>query len=370
VDLTGKTGGKLDFQLSFDTEVDWDFAFVEAHTPGQDDWTTLRLTDDTDAEVTSDYTGLSCNDGDGSTWHEDHPFLLHYQTFDNNAPDGCLPTGTTGEWHAVNGNSNGWQHVNGDLSAYDGQAVEVSITYVTDPAVQGLGVLLDDVRVSAGDEVLSETSFEDGLGVWTVPGPPEGTDFNSSDWTRLRAAFDETPVIQTPDSIWMTFGLEGVDTDENRNALLREALEEFGVLTPPQPTPTETPTEVPTETPTETPTPSPTTTPEPEPETIGVVLGTGTVRVSRGRNATVRFSCVSATAKRCAGDARLFRKEGQIAGKKFNAPVGSAVTRKLKLSKRTYRKLRRRGRLGAKYEVQLRGQEPVSVRVTLKPKLG
>ena len=41
VDLTGKTSGKLEFKTSYDTEPDWDFLVVEAHTVGQDDWTTL-----------------------------------------------------------------------------------------------------------------------------------------------------------------------------------------------------------------------------------------------------------------------------------------------------------------------------------------
>src|SRR5215217_3187122 len=39
VDLTGKTGGNLSFWISRDTEQDWDYVFVEAHTVGQNDWT-------------------------------------------------------------------------------------------------------------------------------------------------------------------------------------------------------------------------------------------------------------------------------------------------------------------------------------------
>ena len=41
VDLTGKTRGALTFKVSYDTEPDFDYVFVEAHTVGQDDWTTL-----------------------------------------------------------------------------------------------------------------------------------------------------------------------------------------------------------------------------------------------------------------------------------------------------------------------------------------
>jgi len=41
VDLTGQSSGNLSFWTSYNTEQDWDFVFVEAHTVGQDDWTTL-----------------------------------------------------------------------------------------------------------------------------------------------------------------------------------------------------------------------------------------------------------------------------------------------------------------------------------------
>ena len=33
-------GADLSFWTSYDTEAEWDFLAVEAHTPGQDDWTT------------------------------------------------------------------------------------------------------------------------------------------------------------------------------------------------------------------------------------------------------------------------------------------------------------------------------------------
>ena len=36
----------LSFFMSHDTELDWDFVFVEAHTPGQDDWVTLPAVDE------------------------------------------------------------------------------------------------------------------------------------------------------------------------------------------------------------------------------------------------------------------------------------------------------------------------------------
>ena len=53
-------------------------------------------------------------------------------------------------WNAATGRSNGWEQWSIDLAAYAGKQVEVSITYVSDPAIQGLGVFLDKVVVTAG----------------------------------------------------------------------------------------------------------------------------------------------------------------------------------------------------------------------------
>ena len=54
------SGGSLAFDTGRDIESSWDFFFVEAHTVGVDDWTTLPAYDDTGHEVTSDDPGLFC----------------------------------------------------------------------------------------------------------------------------------------------------------------------------------------------------------------------------------------------------------------------------------------------------------------------
>ncbi|QWZ08294.1 hypothetical protein KRR39_23795 [Nocardioides panacis] len=64
-------GAQLSFWVTRNTEPDWDFFFVEAHTAGLDDWTTLA---DTQGH-TSTGTGASC-----PSWLGLHPFLAHYQT--------------------------------------------------------------------------------------------------------------------------------------------------------------------------------------------------------------------------------------------------------------------------------------------------
>jgi Zinc carboxypeptidase len=200
-------GGNLTFWTSYDTEADWDFLAVEARTAGGEDWTTLP-----DANGhTSQSTGDSCPEG----WFELHPFLEHYQTL--NADGTCSPTGSSGEWNAASGNSNGWQQWSIDLGDYAGGTVEISIAYVSDWATQNLGVFIDDVTLPDG----SSTSFESGLEGWEVSGPPEGSGANGNDWTVTDAGgFPVGATITTPSSLLMGYGFEGISTPADRNAVM------------------------------------------------------------------------------------------------------------------------------------------------------
>jgi hypothetical protein len=211
VDLTGKSTGNLSFWVSRDTEPAWDFAFVEGRTVGQNDWTTLP---DLNGH-TSTSTGDSCPEG----WRELHPFLDHYQTL--NADNTCSPTGTTGSWNAASGKSSGWEQWSVDLSRYAGKQVEVSIAYVSDWSIQGLGVFVDDTVVSTGET----TSFEDGLGGWSVSGAPAGSAPNGNDFVRTTAAgFPEGAAITTDDTIYFGFGFEGIASPASRNAVMGRAV--------------------------------------------------------------------------------------------------------------------------------------------------
>ena len=136
----------------------------------------------------------------------------------------CNPAGTTGEWHAATGSSNGWQQWSLDLSAYAGTQVELSISYVSDDAVQGLGVFLDDVVVSADGAAVATTSFETGLDGWTVAGPPPGSNPNANDWVRSQKAFEEGAGVTTSDTVYTGFGAEGLTTQEMRTDLVRRSL--------------------------------------------------------------------------------------------------------------------------------------------------
>jgi hypothetical protein len=206
-------GGDLTFWTSYDTEEHWDFFAVEARTAGGDDWTTLP---DANGHTSND-TGESCPAG----WFELHPFLEHYQTLNAGEPPTCSPSGTSGAWNAASGNSNGWQQWSIDLDAYAGKTVEISLGYVSDWAIQGLGVFLDDVTLPDG----TTTSFETGLDGWQVSGPPAGSGANANNWTITDAGgFPVGASITTPDSLLMGYGFEGISTKPERNAVMDRVL--------------------------------------------------------------------------------------------------------------------------------------------------
>ena len=147
---------------------------VEAHTVGQDDWTTLP---DANGHTSSDLSGdQACTGG----WSDPadaanvlHPFLTHYQTFDP-ADGKCSSTGTTGSVERRQ-----WQLQRlaaaavrpGALRRHAGRALD---HLLSDWGFQQFpGVFIDDIVVSTGE---GSTSFEDDadpMDGWTVPGAPQ-----------------------------------------------------------------------------------------------------------------------------------------------------------------------------------------------------
>jgi Zinc carboxypeptidase len=229
VDLTGTSAAAapaLQFEVSYDTEPDFDYVFVEAHTVGQDDWTTLPETHG----LTSTDTGTGCAYPGSTYWLDDNPFLRHYITRNAGPPVSCTGTGTTGAWNAATGNSGGFQDWNVDLSTYAGKQVEVSITYASDPGSQGLGVFVDDTKVVANGATVTESSFEADLGGWTVPGSPPENGVNPNDWERTASVgFVDGPGVATDYSLFFGFGLEGVTGRATRAQLISDAMARFGV---------------------------------------------------------------------------------------------------------------------------------------------
>ena len=69
-------------------------------------------------------------------------------------------------------------------------------------------------------------SFETGLDGWAITGPPEGSGPNANNFIRTDASgFPVGAAITTPHSLLLGFGLEGISTAADRNAVMGRALD-------------------------------------------------------------------------------------------------------------------------------------------------
>jgi hypothetical protein len=223
-------GATVSFWTSYNLELNFDYMIVEAHTLGQDNWTTLpdqngHTSDDLSADLSC--TGGWSNPADAANVL--HPFLTHYQTFDP-ATGQCGSTGTTGTWNAANGSSSGWQQFQVDLGQFAGSQVEISITSLSDWGFQQFpGVFIDDITTSTGE---GNTSFEDDgdpTDGWTVPGAPQDAEGiegpNRNDWIRRGGlGIKEGAVVATDDTVYMGHGLEGITGAATRAEVMRRAI--------------------------------------------------------------------------------------------------------------------------------------------------
>lgn len=125
-DFTGVSGPlTLTYSTWYDLETDYDYLYLVASEDGQA-WQILQTPSSTDAD----------------------------------------PSGNSYGW-AYNGQSDGWIEEQVDLSQFAGKQVQLRFEYITDAAVNGQGLLLDDVRIP---EIGYSTDFEEGDGGWTGDG--------------------------------------------------------------------------------------------------------------------------------------------------------------------------------------------------------
>ena len=116
---------EMTYQTWFDLEEDYDYVFVSASTDGEE-WEILDTTSCTSANPS------------GNSY-------------------GC----------GLNGQSDGWQEERVDLDDFAGQVVTLRFDYVTDAAVNGVGMVIDDIRV---DAINYFTDFETDKGGWENAG--------------------------------------------------------------------------------------------------------------------------------------------------------------------------------------------------------
>ncbi|TYK49609.1 M14 family metallopeptidase [Actinomadura decatromicini] len=213
IDLSSVTAAQaptLQAQLSYSTETGFDNVILEAHTAGSEDWTTLP---DKNGR-TSTAVPEQCEQG---YLLDMHPFLGHYLTRGNP----CGNTGSSGQWNAITGNSNGWVPVAYDLSAYAGKKVEVSIAYVSDPGSGGTGLFIDDTKVTTTGGTVDAEGFESGLGPWTVQPAPPGSPGNTAEFARAQALIDSVSSVATENTVLLGFGIEQAAAADQRTLVAR-----------------------------------------------------------------------------------------------------------------------------------------------------
>jgi len=131
-DLSGVSGpAALEYWMWHDLEEDYDYVYLEVSDDGGESWAILE----TPSGTTEDPSGNS------------------YGWAYNGMSGGGLPAE--------------WIQERVDLSAFGGQEILVRFEYVTDAAVNGEGLLVDDVRL---DAVGYDEDFEAGDGGWEADG--------------------------------------------------------------------------------------------------------------------------------------------------------------------------------------------------------
>jgi hypothetical protein len=110
-----------------------------------------------DLEKDYDYLYFEVSD-DGQNWT-----IINTPSGRSESED---PSGNAFGW-AYNGKSNGWIQESVDLSSYAGKKIQVRFEYITDAAVNGEGLMLDDVSV---DAIGYTSDFETDLSGWDAKG--------------------------------------------------------------------------------------------------------------------------------------------------------------------------------------------------------
>lgn len=125
-DLSGVSGPvEMTYWTWYDIEEDWDYAYVEASTDG-----------------------------------------IHWDILTTPSGTGSNPLGNSFGW-GYTGLSNGWIQETVDLSAYAGGQVSIRFEYITDAAVNGEGLIVDDIEIPA---IAYAEDFESGDGGWQGEG--------------------------------------------------------------------------------------------------------------------------------------------------------------------------------------------------------
>ena len=207
--------GELSFFTSYNTELDWDFVFVEAQTidpvtgEGRGDWTTLPERDG----ITHGSRARAAPSGWGAQLHAR---TLNYQTC---AQRTRAPTTTASRpARPVSGTPPAATPAAGRSGTSTCPATTASwsscrsCSQPTGARWSCRGCSSTTRRWFDGATV-HETTFETDDGGWEIPGAhPAGPSTNVNDWIRReRIPFEDASVTKTDFGLYFGFGFEGVD---------------------------------------------------------------------------------------------------------------------------------------------------------------
>jgi hypothetical protein len=130
-DLPSGSSATLQYDLWYDLEKDYDFGYLEASVDDGKTWTMLRTPSGTDSNTTGNNYGWGWT---GTSRRSDAP---------------------------------AWTREQVDLSPYAGRHVLVRFEYITDAAVNGEGLIVDNIRIP---EISYAADFENGLDGWDAKG--------------------------------------------------------------------------------------------------------------------------------------------------------------------------------------------------------
>ncbi|MEN8907376.1 MAG: immune inhibitor A domain-containing protein [Clostridiales bacterium] len=134
VTLPDSSNLNLSYDLSYDIEEGWDFAFVQVSKDNGATWVSLesdKMTSNTASEV--------------------------YPAIQENLP-------------GYTGNSNGWTSDSVDLSSYAGKEVMIKFSYMTDWGYLLDGIFLDNIKLTSGNDIIFEDGAETDETIWTIDG--------------------------------------------------------------------------------------------------------------------------------------------------------------------------------------------------------
>jgi immune inhibitor A len=187
IDLRRVKKATLRFKTRYEIELDYDYAFVSVSEDAGKTWKTLRASTTT----TSDPQGANF----GHSW-----------TGVSGAPGGDLGDAERGRWVD--------QQV--DLTAYAGRQVQLRFWYVTDAAINGSGLMIDDLRIP---EIGLADGFERGEAGWSAAG-----------FVRVGGQLQQRWVVRLVRTTGRTTTVETVKLDPLGRGRIQLAKGERGVL--------------------------------------------------------------------------------------------------------------------------------------------